>query len=327
MTEPVTTTAVAPVLVCRKLGKVFKDFWLRPRVEAVVSVDLEVRPGEVFGLLGPNGSGKSTILKLMLGLLHPTSGTVEVFGRPPGDLRARARLGFLPEETDLYPYLDAREILDFYARLFRMPRAERRARIETLIRMVGLESAADRPIGEYSKGMKRRIGLAQALINDPDLLVLDEPTNGLDPVATREVKDLILELRARGKTILISSHLLADLEQICDRVAILYGGSVRALGTLRELLADSRSAILRTDPLPPETVARIAALIRAEGRAFHGAEAPRRSLEWLFLRIIEEAEGEGAATSGALRSGGTAEFLAAKRADGAATHGTDGGKR
>ena len=160
------------------LTKVFRDFWRRARVRAVHDLDLDVRPGEVFGLLGPNGSGKSTTIKMILGLLYPTRGRVTVFGRAPDDVGIKTRIGYLPEESYLYRFLNARETLDYYGTLFRLDRRDRRRRIEELLEMVGLRSAARRPVGEYSKGMARRIGLAKALINDPDLLILDEPTSG-----------------------------------------------------------------------------------------------------------------------------------------------------
>ena len=178
-----------------QLTKLFRDFWMRPKVKALDRVEFQVFRGEIFGLLGPNGSGKSTLLKILLGLLFPTQGRAAVFGRDPRNLAIKDRIGFMPEESYLYRYLNAEETLDFYGRLFNLPAAERRHRVELLLEMVGLTHQRKRPIVEYSKGMARRIGLAQALINDPDLIFLDEPTTGLDPTGTREIKDLILELR------------------------------------------------------------------------------------------------------------------------------------
>ena len=191
------------ILELRGVSKVFRDFWMRPRVMAVRELTLSVARGEVLGLLGPNGSGKSTTIKMILNLLFPTRGQIAVFGRPPADIALKHRIGYLPEETHLYRYLNAEETLDFYGCLFRMPRAERRRRVGMLLDMVGLAGAQYRPIGEYSKGMQRRVGLAQALINDPDLLILDEPTTGMDPIATRQIKDLIGHLQSRGKTIIL----------------------------------------------------------------------------------------------------------------------------
>lgn len=303
-------TDAESVLVLRDLKKVFKDFWLRPRVVAVDGISLEVRSGEVFGLLGPNGSGKSTTIKMILGLLFPTRGSVEVFGSAPSDVRIKGRIGYLPEESYLYPFLTSRETLDYYGRLFQLPVAERERRAEELLEMVGLEAARDRRVGEYSKGMQRRIGLAQALINNPDLLILDEPTTGLDPLGTRQMKDLILELRDRGKTVLLSSHLLADVEDVCDRVTILYGGSIQAQGTVTDLLTQTDTRWIETDPLEPETVAALEAILEErEGKKIHRIEARRQKLETLFLQIVEEAQLTGRVTSGASSGGALAAFL------------------
>ncbi len=209
---------------------------MRDRARAVDSLDLQVYRHEIFGLLGPNGSGKSTTIKMILGLLKPTSGRVAVFGKSPDDVEMKRRIGYLPEESYLYRFLNARETLDYYGKLFELDRKTREKRIDELLDMVGLAGAQYRPVREYSKGMQRRIGIAQALINDPDLLILDEPTTGLDPIGTRQVKDLIIELGRRGKTMILSSHLLADVEDCVDRMVILYGGQIRAEGTCDELL-------------------------------------------------------------------------------------------
>jgi ABC-2 type transport system ATP-binding protein len=231
------TEAAETVVSVRGLSKVFKDFWGRSKARAVDDVDFDVRRGEVFGLLGPNGSGKSTTVKLLLGLLNPTKGHIEVFGHAPRHVQTKSRIGYLPEESYLYRYLNAKETLNFFGNLFHLPRIDRARRSEQLLEMVGLSQTLTRPVGEFSKGMQRRIGLAQALINDPDLVILDEPTSGLDPIGCREVKDLIIALARRGKTVILSSHLLADVEDVCDRVVIYYGGKVQAIGTLKELLA------------------------------------------------------------------------------------------
>ena len=212
------------VVSVRGLTKVFKDFWGRPKARAVDNVDFEIRRGEVFGLLGPNGSGKSTTVKMLLGLLYPTKGHIEVFGRSPRHVGTKSRIGYLPEESYLYRFLDSHETLGFFGSLFDLPQDQRKKRTEELLDMVGLGYVRTRVVGEFSKGMQRRIGLAQALINDPDLVILDEPTAGLDPIGCREVKDLILTLKKRGKTVLLSSHLLSDVEDVCDRVVIYYGG-------------------------------------------------------------------------------------------------------
>lgn len=306
-----------PVIACQQLSKVFKDFWMRQRVRAVDRLDLEVRKGEVFGLLGPNGSGKSTTIKIILGLLHKSAGRVAVFGRLPTDVSIKKRIGYLPEETHLYPFLNARETLDYYAKLFELDYRTRRKRIDELIDMVGLGAAQLRPVREYSKGMARRIGLAQALINDPELLILDEPTSGLDPIGSRQVKDLILELGRRGKTVLLSSHLLADVEDCVDRLVILYGGKKRAEGTPDELLEARERTIIEADALDDATIAEIDQVIRARtGHAIERVGRPRQRLEDLFLDIVERARAERLETGGAQSGGATASFLRAEEREG-----------
>jgi len=292
-----------------KLTKIFRDFWLREKVTAVAELDLEISGREVFGLLGPNGSGKSTTLKMILGLLFPTAGQIAVFGHRPTNVAIKARIGFLPEESYLYPFLDAHETLDFYGRLFHQPRLERRRRIGMLLEMVGLSGVAYRRIGEYSKGMQRRIGLAQALINDPDLLILDEPTAGMDPIGTKQFKELIRALADRGKTVILSSHLLADVEDVCDRVCILYGGHKRAQGTIEELLSLSGKTQLTTDELDDETLAAVRKALASRGKELLDVAAPRDRLESLFLRIVTQAQEQRLATGGAVAGGELAEFL------------------
>ena len=292
-----------------KLTKVFRDFWLRDRVTAVADLDLKIMPKEVFGLLGPNGSGKSTTLKMILGLLFSTRGQIAVFGKPPTDVRTKERIGFLPEESYLYPFLDARETLDFYGRLFHQPRRMRMHRIDMLLEMVGLTSVAFRRIGEYSKGMQRRIGLAQALINDPDLLILDEPTSGMDPIGTRQFKDLIGTLADRGKTVLLSSHLLADVEDVCDRVCILYGGRKQALGQVGQLLQQQSRTQITTDRLDDETVEKLRQILSQQGKELLKVELPQDKLESLFMRIVDDAQRQKLATSGVVAGGRVADFL------------------
>ena len=223
------------VIRLEKVSKTFRDFWLRPTVAAVDSLDLEVRRGEVFGLLGPNGSGKSTTIKMILGLLSPSAGKVSLFGLPPHAKAARARLGYLPELSYLHPFLTARETLMYYAGLCSLPRAEARARADQLLEMVKLSDVANRAVGGFSKGMARRVALASALVGKPELLVLDEPTSGLDPVSTKEVKTLVKALAKKGMTVLTTSHLLADSQDICDRVMILNRGKCAAEGKVSEL--------------------------------------------------------------------------------------------
>jgi len=291
--------------------KIFRDFWMRKKVKALDRVDLQVERGEIFGLLGPNGSGKSTLVKILLGLLFPDSGRAAVFKRDPRNVRVKDRIGYMPEESYLYRYLNAEETLGFYGRLFNLPRRERRRRVELLLDMVGLREQRRRPLVEYSKGMARRIGLAQALINDPDLVFLDEPTTGLDPIGTREIKDLILELKRRGKTVFLCSHLLADVEDICDRVAILYGGRLRRVGSVGDLLKVRAMTQITSSELRPETVQRIVELIReAEGpEADVSVDSPRERLEALFLRVVEEARSARLETAGTTVGAGAETFF------------------
>lgn len=300
-----------PVVVAvRGLTKVFKDFWGRPKARAVDHVDFEVRRGEVFGLLGPNGSGKSTTVKMLLGLLYPTKGHIEVFGHSPRHVQTKSRIGYLPEESYLYRYLDSDETLNFFGNLFALPASERRQRSEQLLDMVGLTQARRRQVGEFSKGMQRRIGLAQALINDPDLVILDEPTSGLDPIGCREVKDLILALAQRGKTVILSSHLLADVEDVCDRVVIYYGGRVQAMGTLRELLATPDQLRITVPLLPRPTLERVLELIRrdvAEDKV--RIDTPTQNLENYFLGVVQKAKQSEAETSGATSGNRVAAYL------------------
>ncbi len=300
-----------PVIQTIELTKIYKDFWGRGHVRALEGLNLEVQPGEVFGLLGPNGSGKTTTVKLLLGLLFPTRGVVQVFGNSPREINVKERMGYMPEESHLYDYLNARETLDFFGRLFGLNRTDRDQRSEALIDMVGLGRARNRPIGEFSKGMARRIGIAQALINDPDLLILDEPTTGLDPIGTREIKDLIATLKERGKTIFLCSHLLADVEQVCDRIAILYGGKMRISGDVNELLVEDNTMQIRMPALPPEGIASIENLIRKyvqSDRDFEIAPSERR-LEDFFLSEVKKAKKEQVSTAGAESGTGAASFL------------------
>jgi len=279
------------VVETRNLTKVYRDFWGRQKVRALKALDLTVRRGEVFGLLGPNGSGKTTTIKLLLGLLFPTSGDILMLGKPATDVSKNAKIGYLPEESYLYRFLNAEETLDFYGRLFSMSGAVRRQRVAQLISMVGLESARKRQLREYSKGMARRIGLAQALINDPELILLDEPTSGLDPIGTRNMKDLILDLKKQGKTIIMSSHLLADVQDVCDRIGILYQGELKELGRVDDLLKVSDQTEFRASGLSEDSKNRISKIIEEDPNAklvYSGN--PSTTLEDLFLRIIEESE-------------------------------------
>ena len=300
------------VVAVRGLTKVFKDFWGRPKARAVDNVDFEVRKGEVFGLLGPNGSGKSTTVKMLLGLLYPTRGHIEVFGKSPRHVATKARIGYLPEESYLYRYLNSHETLDFFGNLFHLSNDERRQRSEQLLDMVGLTQTRTRSVGEFSKGMQRRIGLAQALINDPDLVILDEPTAGLDPIGCREVKDLILALARRGKTVILSSHLLSDVEDVCDRVVIYYGGRIQAMGELKDLLANRDAVRITTPPLSREKMQKVLELIRSDvAEDKIRIDNPTQNLESYFLDVVAKAKQAAAETSGAQSGGRVAAYLQA----------------
>ncbi|MBN1127078.1 MAG: ABC transporter ATP-binding protein [Sedimentisphaerales bacterium] len=291
------------------LTKVFRDLWGRAKVVAVDGLNLKVRHNEIYGFLGPNGSGKTTTLKMLLNLLHPSKGRALVLGGTTGDPLISRRIGYLPEESYLYPYLSARETLDFFGKLFGLPNHVRNNRIEALLEMVGLMGMANRPVGTFSKGMARRIGLAQALINDPELLILDEPTSGMDPIGTRQIKDLILNLARRGKTILLCSHLLADVEDVCDRIGILYGGRMQVEGSVRSLLQQSNRNQIVTGPLSDQALGRIRQIITEEKTDVE-MSSPMDKLEEFFIRIVTKAQQEKLPTSGAVSTTKIGDFLA-----------------
>lgn len=229
------------------LSKRYSALWSNYVVDAVKNLNLEVYRGEIFGFLGPNGAGKTTTIKIILGIIYPTAGEAYALGKPAGDPSTHYRLSYLPENPYFYEHMTGREILDFYAKLFSLHEPERSKRVSQLLDRVGLSRAADQPLRNYSKGMLQRIGLAQALLNDPELLILDEPTAGLDPIAHIDIRDLILELRAQGKTLFISSHQLSDVEAVCDRVAILNEGTLVRTGKLDELLAGGYVEMIAED--------------------------------------------------------------------------------
>ena len=278
------------IIETRNLSKVYRDFWGRLKVRALKALDLKIHRGEIFGLLGPNGSGKSTTIKLMLGLLFPTGGRVLVFDKDATDARKNERIGYLPEESYLYKFLNAEETLDFYGRLFDMTAVQRKERIRELIDMVGLDWAKRRPLREYSKGMTRRIGLAQALINDPDLILLDEPTTGLDPLGTADMKDLILRLKDEGKTVLLCSHLLPDIQDVCDRVAILHQGELKELGRLDDLLTVRNELEFRAKNIGDSARREIEEVIKKHGGEVLSVDQATNTLADLFLSIVRESE-------------------------------------
>ncbi|MFK8114506.1 MAG: ABC transporter ATP-binding protein [Rubripirellula sp.] len=291
------------VIESRNLSKIYRDFWGRKKVHALKSLDIEVRKGEIFGLLGPNGSGKSTTIKLILGLLFPSSGRVLVFDKDASETSKNERIGYLPEESYLYKFLTAEETLDFYGRLFDMSGAHRKQRVEELIELVGLKGARHRQLREYSKGMTRRVGLAQALINNPDLILLDEPTTGLDPIGSREMKDLILALRDQGKTVLLCSHQLADVQDVCDRVAILHQGELKELGRVSDLLKVQDVTEVHAEGLNDDAKREIEEVIKRHGGTVKSIDNPTATMEDLFLNIVRESE----ARPGARRVSGTDE--------------------
>ena len=280
------------IVETRKLTKIYRDFWGRQKKTALRALSCEVYKGEIFGLLGPNGSGKTTTIKLLLGLLFPTDGEAFVFGQPAGQVKKNERIGYLPEESYLYRFLNAEETLDFYGRLFDMPSDDRNKRAQQLIDIVGLSADKKRKLKEYSKGMRQRIGLAQALINDPDLVILDEPTSGLDPLGTRWMKDLILELRKKGKTIIMCSHRLEDVQDVCSRIAILNEGQLQALGEVSTLLQDVNRLELRASGVQLNEQLRrdLEEVIARHGGTIDTVGHPTTTLEDYFLRIVEESK-------------------------------------
>lgn len=280
------------IVETRNLTKVYRDFWGRRKKTALRALNMTINRGEIFGLLGPNGSGKTTTIKLLLGLLFPTEGDGYVFGESAMNVKKNERIGYLPEESYLYRFLNAEETLDFYGRLFNMSASRRRERAQELIEKVGLARDKKRQLKEYSKGMRQRIGLAQALINDPELVILDEPTSGLDPLGTRWMKDLILDLREQGKTVLMCSHRLDDVQDVCDRIAILYDGELQEYGKVSQLLEDSARLELRAKGVKanPELQRDLEAVLAKHGGSLETIRHPTTTLEDLFLRIVEESK-------------------------------------
>jgi ABC-2 type transport system ATP-binding protein len=271
------------------LTKIYKDFWGRDKVRALDDLNLTIHRGEVFGLLGPNGSGKSTTIKLLLGLIFPTRGFANVLGSPAGSTTINEKIGFLPEESYLYRFLNGEETLKFYGRLFKIPSKELKRRVPELLDIVGLdEKSRKRKLREYSKGMARRIGLAQALINNPDLVLLDEPTTGLDPIGTREMKDLILSLKNQGKTVLLCSHLLADVQDVCDRITILFRGKMMELGYVKDLLQVKDITQITARGLTDTQLVEVREFLARMGAQNPQISHPTSTLEDLFVRVVRE---------------------------------------
>ena len=296
-------------------------------MRALDGLDLKVPLGSVFGLLGPNGAGKTTLVKMALGIAHPTGGAVSILGRPGGDVAVRARVGYLPENHRYPAHLTGAQVLDFFGRLSGLREPERSVRVEGLLRRVRMEDWRATPVRKYSKGMMQRLGLAQAILNDPDFLILDEPTDGVDPVGRREIRDLLLEQKARGATIFLNSHLLSEVERLCDRVAILKSGKLVREGGVEELTrpksaweidlrapaASAVAAIVAATPglrpLPPaaaggapagaatlefegapEEMNRAIDALRAGGVSIDGVRPRRESLEEVFVKIVRDGE-------------------------------------
>jgi len=298
----------------RNLTKVFRDFWGRSKVTAVRDVSIALPRGTVCGLLGPNGAGKSTLMKMVLGHLYPTSGDLRVLGRDPRNVEAKQRLGYLPERSVFYRNLTAEETLRLFGDILGLAVQETQRRTEQLLEMVGLQTARNRKVGEFSHGMGRRLGLAQALLNDPDLILLDEPTAGMDPVGCFEVKTLITTLRGRGKTVLMSCHLLADVEDVCDTVMIMFGGVVQKQGRVADLLTQEDEVQIRAPKVSENLIREACALLGTETDADQvKVSHPVRSLEDYFLQIVRDAHDSRQETSGAQMSKGIAQYLQAEQ--------------
>jgi ABC-2 type transport system ATP-binding protein len=301
----------------RNLTKEYRTGFWRRRTPVLHSLDLEVQAGEIFGFVGPNGAGKTTTLKLLTGLIYPTAGSAMVLGKPAGSVEVKARIGFLPENPSFYDYLTGAEYLHYCASLTGVPRADRRARVQALVERVGLSKREGLQLRKYSKGMLQRIGLAQALIAEPELVFLDEPMSGLDPIGRKEVRDLILDLRRQGRTVFFSTHIIPDVEMVCDRVGIILGGRLSAVGRVEELLAgplehvevtasrlspDAERAVSQRSATPPvksgdrllvtvkgeEDVGELLSMILRAGGRVHGVVPQRRTLEEVFFDRIRE---------------------------------------
>jgi ABC-2 type transport system ATP-binding protein len=274
-----------PAISIKNLTKIYPIPFKREKVTAVKDLTLTVEPGQVYGLLGPNGSGKSTAMKVVLGLVSPTSGSTEIFGRDSSLVESREAVGFLPENPYFYKYLTGEETLHFYGKLCGLTAAKLRERSKELLKLVGLENAADRRLGGYSKGMLQRIGLAQAMIQEPRLLVLDEPTAGVDPAGSREIRDLILDFKKRGITVLLCSHLLEQVQEICDRIGILNRGEMVREGKLEDLISIENQTELILENASPALLAEIQAAIAKSSAKLVEQRQPQKTLERYFLDV------------------------------------------
>lgn len=283
-------TRQEPCLEANRLHKTYRTRLGRREVVALEELNFEIRPGEVVGLLGPNGAGKTTTIMLSLGLIKPDQGSVLLFGQSPRNPACKQRVGFMPEESYFYRFFTGPEILRFYGRLFGLDKKTLKKRVPQLIERVGLAHAKNRRLRGYSKGMLRRIGLAQALINSPDLVILDEPTSGMDPLGTREVKNLIVELKKEGRAVLLSSHLLADVEDVCDRIILLNRGRLVCKGPVASILARSNETSVDFDHLSPEALEEIVQTASKHGARLIRAQPPRETLEEFFVRTITTTE-------------------------------------
>ena len=281
-----------PAICIQNLTKDFAVGMRGMKLRAVDDLCLEVGDNEIFGLLGPNGSGKSTTIKIVLGLLEASTGTCEIYGRPSKLVDARRSVGFLPEAPYFYRYLTGRELVRYYARICMVSRTEIDAAVDSVIKLVGMTEAADRRVCTYSKGMLQRIGLAQSLVHDPQLVILDEPTAGVDPLGSAAIAEIIRELKHRGKTILLSSHLLAQIEGLCDRVAILHRGKLVREGRVNDLVEEKDAESLVVHGLSAEGRVAVEAEIKAQGGCLARVEKPRLSLDAYFLKKVHERENQ-----------------------------------
>ncbi|MFC1668594.1 ABC transporter ATP-binding protein [Chlamydiota bacterium] len=277
-----------PVVEFKNVSKVFRKFLGFKKVEAVKNVSFCLEKGQIFGLLGPNGSGKTTTLKLLLGMLRPTTGKIVIMGNTPNALSVKRNIGFLPEASYLYPFLTGKESLEYYGKLAGLSQKLLRMKIPNILDMVGLTSDATRFVREYSKGMGRRLQLAQVLLKDPEIFFLDEPTIGLDPIGSKEMKDIITELKTRGKTLLLSSHLLSEVENLCDRIGILYKGSLIKEGNLSELLEISTEYKIITDEVNEEDKAAIRSFLQKKNITILSEGHPKRGLDEIFITEVEK---------------------------------------